>query len=108
MEDKEIPPYQDMTLREWQLYYKDISKLIVQASSKDKLDTWQPFPIGMQYNYLYHYNKGFLIQIGPHNKTVLCAINEKTDQTRRSNKLNRKLILSNLSKNNINFTPFLI
>jgi hypothetical protein len=40
------------TLFEWQKKQKDISGFIVQASVMDGTDSWQMFPIGMQYSFL--------------------------------------------------------
>jgi len=87
------------TLREWQLTPKPIDNLIVQASTIDGCDRWQPFPIGMQFSYIYNYKKP--IQIGNHENTVLCAINQTTDNHRRPHGLNRQLFIKNLNKNNI-------
>ena len=47
-----------ISLREWQLTPKNFKNLIVQASSLDGLDRFQPFPIGMQYSYCYNFRKG--------------------------------------------------
>lgn len=90
-----------ITLRTWQQQNKNIDNLIVQASVMDGTDSWQSFPIGMQYNYMYNYNKHYNIQVGNHNNTVLCAINTTTDQNRRPNSLNRTLFINNLKKNGI-------
>ena len=90
------------TLAVWQTTPKDINDLIVQASDINENDDWQPFPIGMQYNYKFNYNKGQLIQQGSHSKTVLAAFNEMTDSRRRPHGINRKLITNNLKLNNIN------
>ena len=71
------------TLREWQQLFKPTHDLIVQASKMDGSDGWQPFPIGMQFQYMNNYYKNEQIQIGNHEKTVLFCINTHTDQTRR-------------------------
>ena len=84
-----------ITLREWILKQKPIDDLIIQASSTDGNDRWQPFPIGMQFSYAYNYKKGDSIQIGHHNNTVLCAITSSTDQRRRPRGLNRQLFINN-------------
>jgi len=84
------------TLKEWQTVYKDPHNLIVQASSPTGDDSWQSFPIGMQYSYIYNQSA----QIGNHSNLVLCAFNNQTDNRRRPIH-NRKVIESNLSKNNI-------
>jgi len=89
------------TLREFQNTYKNTDTLIVQASVTDGSDRWQPFPIGMQFSYLYNYNKGNLIQIGDHENTVMCAINIHTDKLRRPNGLNRECFANKLNDNNI-------
>jgi hypothetical protein len=90
-----------ITLREWQLKTKPINDLIIQASSTDGQDRWQPFPIGMQFSYVYNYKKGDSIQIGQHDNTVLCAISSHTDQSRRPIGLNRQLFIHNLRNNDI-------
>ena len=90
-----------LTLKEWQQKFKNINNLIVQASVMNGSDSWQPFPIGMQYNYIYNYSKGPKLQIGNHDKTVLCAINIGTDKRRRPYGLNRELFVNNLNKNGI-------
>ena len=89
------------TLKEWQEQPKDINNLIVQASVIDGSDSWQPFPIGMQYNYIYNYEKGEKIQLGTHQNTVLSAINTTTDKRRRPFGNNRESIVNNLENNGI-------
>jgi hypothetical protein len=89
------------TLREWQKKSKDINNLIVQASDMNGNDAWQSFPIGMQYSYMDNYSKGDSIQIGYHNKTVLCCISSITDARRRPSGKNRQSIINNLIMNNI-------
>jgi hypothetical protein len=89
------------TLREWQKISKDVNNLIVQASVIDGSDSWQPFSIGMQYSYMYNYNKGDKIQIGNHDKTVVCCISTTTDARRRPTGKNRQSIITNLLNNNI-------
>jgi hypothetical protein len=90
-----------ISLREWQLTQKSFKNLIVQASTVDGLDRMQPFPIGMQYSYCYNFRKGDCIQIGQHDKTVMCAINPKTDANRRPRGINRQFIINKLYKNGI-------
>ena len=90
-----------MELSSWQKTYKPIDGLIVQASAKDGSDSWQLFPIGMCYQYMYNYNKGRDIQIGKHENTVLCSISSSTDSRRRPYGMNRELVLKNLAKNGI-------
>jgi hypothetical protein len=89
------------SLREWQTHYKNPHDLIVQASSMDGNDNWQPFPIGMQYNYIHNYKKGPEIQNGNHAKTILSTINIITDKTRRPTGINRECIVHQLHKNGI-------
>ena len=55
----------------------------------------------MQYKYVNNLDNLNDIQIGNHENTVLCAINEYTDRIRRPSGINRFSILSTLSKNNI-------
>ena len=89
-----------MTLRRWQEKVKNPSGFIINASVMDESDSWQEFPIGMQFSYV---NEKDLIgiQLGSHSQTVLCAISEVTDGRRRPTGLNRKSILENLKKNGI-------
>jgi len=89
------------TLREWQKTRKDINDLIVQASVTNGSDSWQPFSIGMQYSYMDNYYKGDQIQIGNHEKTVLCCFSTATDSRRRPTEKNRQSIMNNLINNNI-------
>lgn len=89
-----------MSLSEWQATYKDESTFIVQASSMNMDDAWMPFPIGMQFTY----GKMDLtrrLQMGPHDKLVLCAIGAETDQRRRPSGKNRASILGTLAMNGI-------
>ena len=90
-----------ISLREWQTTPKNFKNLIVQASHIDGSDGWQPFPIGMQYSYCYNFTKGVSIQIGQHDKTVMCAINSNTDVYRRPRGINRQFIINNLHKHGI-------
>ena len=90
-----------ISMREWQLTLKPIDTLIIQASRTDNSDRWQEFPIGMQYSYCYNFKKGNSIQIGQHDKTLLCAINPNTDIYRRPTGINRQSIINNLHKNGI-------
>jgi len=90
------------TLREWQQINKDINNLIVQACVINGTDDWQPFSIGMQYSYMDNYHKGSKIQIGNHEKIVLCCISTGTDSIRRPTEKNRESIVKTLVNNNIN------
>jgi hypothetical protein len=92
------------TLLQWQTMYKDISGLIVQASSyiDDKHDMWQPFPIGMSWAFSHHAHLKHSLQIGIHSATVLSAIRSSTDSYRRgSMTINRSKIIDTLSRNGI-------
>jgi hypothetical protein len=89
------------TLNEWQKIYKDPRNLIVQASAIDGSDSWQPFPIGMQYSYINNFNKKEQIQIGSHSEVVLSSFTRDTDKYRRPLDINRYLIESNLKANGI-------
>jgi hypothetical protein len=92
------------TLREWQQIFKPTTDLIVQASKTDGSDGWQPFPIGMQYQYMNNYHKNASIQIGNHDQTVLFSINPHTDQLRRPHphhQPNRIAITQQLEQNQI-------
>jgi len=89
------------TLREWQNKSKNINDLIVQASVMDGSDSWQPFPIGMNYSYMYNYSKGYKIQLGDHSNTVLSCFSTHTDSSRRPTCKNRQSIMNNLINNNI-------
>jgi hypothetical protein len=92
------------TLRQWQEMPKDISNLIVQASSMDCDDGWRPWPIGMSWQFVLNVYKAYSLQIGTHSSLVLCAISDDTDTNRRPNPPNRKSILQTLSQNRIQNT----
>jgi len=90
-----------LTLREWQKIKKNTSDLIVQASVKDGSDSFtETFPIGFSWQYANELDKE-AIQFGSHDDLILCAINEITDQQRRPDGINRRLILQNLQGNGI-------
>lgn len=92
----------NISLSAWQNYYKSPENLIVQASTTDHSDGWQPFfPIGMQYSYIYYYRKGASIQIGNHENTVLCCIKKDTDKRRRPTGINREQIVQSLERRGI-------
>jgi len=93
-----------MTLRKWQSTVKDADNMIVQASSKDGSDSWQPFPIGMSWQYYHNAKKGQTLQLGHHLNTVMCSISATTDKNRRPHGINRRQILVNISKNKIHNT----
>ena len=83
-----------MSLHNWQTTYKDPGNLIIQASTRDGLDGWVEFPIGMGHQYSDH-------QFGEHNKLVLCAISTHTDKRRRPREPNRESIVKTLEGNGI-------
>lgn len=89
------------TLAEWQKREKDIGDFIVQASVIDGTDSWQLFPIGMQYSFCNIYTEGSKLQIGDHELTVFCGISETTDSIRRPSGLNRREFLDKLKNNGI-------
>jgi hypothetical protein len=89
-----------MKLKTWQSMHKPENQMIVQASSMNGHDDWQPFPIGMQYNYIYNTEH----MSGDQSNLVLCAIVSNTDKKRRPSGVNREKIIHNLHKNNIQNT----
>ena len=96
------------TLREWQKKYKDPRDLIVDASFEDGTDGWQPFSIGMSWQYVYHFQQREKIQIGSHKNTVLVAISTYTDRQRRPFPPNRdtmKTTLEYKGYTNVSLTP---
>jgi len=96
--------YDQVSLAVWQTTYKDPSTFIVQASSITGDDAWMPFPIGMQFTYgTVEHTKS--IQIGSHEKLVLCAINTETDRRRRPSGKNRSTIATTLFIHGIRNTP---
>lgn len=90
------------TLQEWQTILKPVQDMIVQASSTNCDDGWQPFPIGMSYRFSSVATIPEAYQLGTHENLVLCAISPETDQRRRGSTLiYRKSILKLLEKNGI-------
>jgi hypothetical protein len=92
------------TLAEWQMREKPVSELIVQASTMDGKDGWQSFMIGMGYKYIINEKKHGTqaLQIGSHEDTVLCMMNDRTDETRRRRaNVNRMKIAQTLRRNGI-------
>ena len=87
-----------MKLSEWQRTPKNSAEIILQASTRDGLDGWTPFPIGMGWGW--EANKNMSL-IGDHSKTVLCAISTHTDKHRRSRGIDRERIVNTLKANNI-------
>ena len=94
-----------MTLRQWQFSVKNPNTFIINASVMDGSDSWQDFPIGMQFQFVTESNL-LSIQTGSHSETALCAISDGTDGRRRPVGLNRKSILENLKKNGIQNAAF--
>lgn len=92
------------TLREWQQVKKPLEELIVQASAMDGSDSWQPWPIGMGYEFLSYKHK--LSQTGNHTQTVLCCFISGTDERRRRYGYNRRKIEYELHKRQIYNLPF--
>jgi hypothetical protein len=87
------------TLQSWQISEKDPSNFIIQASTKNGLDEWTPFPIGMSWGCLSNQTTSF---VGDHSELVLCAISGNTDASRRGHKnINRHSILKTLQSNGI-------
>jgi hypothetical protein len=87
-------------LKEWQTIFKEPSELIVQASSDNDDDAWQPHPIGMSYQYLNMVSLGKDIQIGDHAMLVHCSMRDSTDGTRRRGQpITRRSIIETLKKN---------
>ena len=89
-----------MTLREWQAYPKNAQEMIVQASSVDGSDAWQPFPIGMSWQFVPLYHNHQYLPHGSHTHTVLCSISPDTDQRRRPSR-GRRLFLQSLKRQGI-------
>jgi hypothetical protein len=82
------------TLNEWHSLEKDVSELIVQASSVNGNDDWQPFPIGMSWQV--HEARNYLRTVSPRGQMLLCAINKNTDRVRRAIGPNRNIFVSTL------------
>ena len=87
------------TLNEWQTTKKDPSELIVQASSINGNDNWQPFPIGMSWQIYNSRNYLDLSLSVNRDKLVLSAINSHTDRLRRPVAPNRNTFVSTLGVN---------
>lgn len=97
--------YNNISLYEWQRMYKPVSELIVQASIKDGTDRSEKFDFSIGMSYLYatlSKEKHRDIQVGKHDKLVLCAMKVTTDMRRRGNaKINRKSIMNIVNGNGI-------
>ncbi len=94
------------TLREWQQQQKSLVELIVQASVMDGSDAWQPWPIGMGYEFLSYMDEFKRNQKGAHKETVLCCFIAGTDERRRRYGMNRRKIEYELHKRGIYNLPF--
>ncbi|NBO60346.1 MAG: hypothetical protein EBU82_05160 [Flavobacteriia bacterium] len=94
------------TLREWQHQQKSLVELIVQASAMDGSDSWQPWPIGMGYEFLSYLDEFKRNQSGDHKETVLCCFIAGTDERRRRYGMNRRKIEYELHKRGIYNLPF--
>jgi len=95
--------FKDITLSEWQKTKKPLNDIIIQGSVTDHSDSWTPWTIGMQYSYCkLSEEEQKSIQVGSHNKLILCAINGNTDKRRRGNNvICRKKIIETLGINEI-------
>ena len=94
------------TLREWQQIQKPLAEVIVQASAIDGSDSWQPWPIGMGYEFLTYKDDFQRNQRGQHKETVLCCFIAGTDERRRRMGYNRRKIEYELHKRGIFNLPF--
>jgi len=82
-----------ITLDGWQTILKSPESIIACASVTDHRDTWQPFPIGMGYQYGLFFLELEALQMGNHNTTVLCALSVTAPK--------REVFIDTLSKNGI-------
>jgi hypothetical protein len=94
------------TLREWQQMTKPLSEIIVQASALDGSDSWQPWPIGMGFEFLAYKDLFQKQQKGDHKETLLCCFIAGTDDRRRKFGFNRRKIEYELHKKGIYNLPF--
>lgn len=101
METIEDPIYKPY---EWQTILKHPKNIIYQASPVDGSDTWQPFPIGMSWQYPLYLSNWKELQIGNHENLVMCSFRTDTDSARRPVGINRELISANLERNGIKNT----
>jgi hypothetical protein len=84
-------------LEEWQKITKDISGIIIQASSLDGNDSWQPFPVGMSWQFIA--NPKEALQPGTHKNLLLCGFRPLTDYVRRKDTMNRLIAQHFLEQN---------
>jgi hypothetical protein len=94
------------TLREWQQMKKPLAEVIVQASAMDGSDSWQPWPIGMGFEFLSYKDLFATLQQGTHSKTLLCCFIAGSDDARRRNGMNRRMIENQLTLKGIYNMPF--
>ena len=85
------------TLEEWQQIVKDISGIIIQASTLDGKDSWQPFPVGMSWQFISNAKEALLP--GTHEKLLLCGFRPLTDYVRRKDTMNRLIAQHFLEQN---------
>ena len=101
--------FKKITLREWQQVIKPESELFIQSSTDKADDSWVPFPIGMQYNYMKLNEPTDLLQLGSHDKLLHCGFWSGTDQNRRGGSaINRRSIENTLRGaliNNVSVSP---
>jgi hypothetical protein len=84
-------------LEEWQKITKDISGIIIQASSLDGNDSWQPFPVGMSWQFISNVKEALLS--GTHENLLLCGFRPLTDYVRRKDTMNRLIAQHFLEQN---------
>jgi hypothetical protein len=90
-----------MRLSEWQQLRKPREELLYNCSEYSaKNDEWVPFPIGMAWQVLEYEKELTLIQLGPHDQTVFCALGIGSDRFRRP-EFNRIHIVKILERNGI-------
>ena len=85
-----------LTLAQWQKFVKSTDDFILQGSTIDEWDGWQPFPIGMTYNWVDYKEKWNQMQIGEHEQLLLVAFGARGDHLRRTKPKNRQSILFTL------------
>jgi hypothetical protein len=94
------------TLREWQQLPKKLDEVIIGASTTDANDGLQPFPIGMNVQFLGYRDEFKKNSPGTHEKTVLYCVTPDTDQRRRPRGQNRRSIEFTLHERGIYNLPF--
>lgn len=71
------------TLSHWQQIVKNPKDFILQASTINEWDGWQPFPIGMSFRWTDFEDKWVSSQIGTHTNLILVCVAERSDSIRR-------------------------